>query len=492
VYKAGWNIVKLYFMIGLPFEEDDDIIGIAEMINKILNIARFYGKNKKLNVTISPFIPKPHTPFQWAKQSDIEEINQKIQLLKSHINFSKNLKLSYRDSDVTIIEGIFARGDRKLSKVLAEVIDKRIFFDGWTDFFNFDKWMELFDKFDIDYRDYLNEINIDSVLPWEHIDTLVSKSFLVEEYKKAEKGIVTPDCRYNCSGCGVCNNKLGNVVFSKKKKVEYKPIKYGRKKVINKKSGNMSKQKYRMQFTKYGDSRFIGHLDVFRLLDRIFRKVNFPVSYSQGYNPHPKIALGPPLGVGISSKAEYMDIQVDYPITSYDINKLNVYFPEGFKIIKSKIIYNKTPSLSASINLSDYVVFFNNLTFLSFFEEKYKSKIEYYNFLLNSKERLYHYIVNLINEWNSRENIIERERKDGTLKKLNLNSMVESIEVVNSDPLPYLKIRLIMSQTGNAKMEEVLSTLLDLPDYVLSQFYIERVGLYIEKDGILKTPLEVL
>ena len=214
-YKAGWNKVKLYFMLGQPFEEDEDVEGIPHLADKIAmeyyDVVPKEQRQGRVQVTISTsyFVPKPFTPFQWAAQISPEEyIRRKTLLmdtLKQEHNF-KSIKYNWHDSDTSILEGLLARGDRRVSRVILEAYKSGCIFDAWSDQFDRKKWDQALEKAGIDIDFYTTrERSLDELLPWSFIDTGISEGFLKREYEKARNGIVTKNCREACGGCG-CNS----------------------------------------------------------------------------------------------------------------------------------------------------------------------------------------------------------------------------------------------------------------------------------------------
>jgi len=206
-FQGGWSNVKLYFMIGLPTETAEDIEGIADLAYKVVDA--YYrvpkeNRSKGLNVTVSTssFVPKPFTPFQWQPQDRIEQLNDKQNLLKSKIK-SKSITYNWHDSKLSFLEGVFARGDRKLSKVLIAAHRKGCKFDGWNEHFNYNAWLEAFEECGVDPYFYTSrKREYDEILPWDHVDVGVTKKFLIRESEKALRGEVTPNCRQQCSACG--------------------------------------------------------------------------------------------------------------------------------------------------------------------------------------------------------------------------------------------------------------------------------------------------
>ncbi|MCX7921736.1 MAG: TIGR03960 family B12-binding radical SAM protein [Clostridia bacterium] len=206
-FNGGWNGVKLYFMIGLPTETYEDIEGIADLANKVVSAYMGVPKEKRgkgLNVTVSTssFVPKPFTPFQWEAQDTMNTLRDKQRFLKDKIK-SRYITYNWHESEVSFMESVFARGDRKTCDVLIKAWEKGCKFDGWGEHFKFKTWMEAFDECNVDPDFYSNrKRSYDEVLPWDHIDVGVSKKFLIKESEKAHRGELTSNCRVDCSGCG--------------------------------------------------------------------------------------------------------------------------------------------------------------------------------------------------------------------------------------------------------------------------------------------------
>ncbi|MGI6036756.1 MAG: TIGR03960 family B12-binding radical SAM protein [Limnochordia bacterium] len=209
---AGWDGVKLYFMIGLPTETEEDVLGIAQLVERVWQLARQKHRGArgrlKINVGVSSFVPKSHTPFQWEPQDPMELLEQKQALLSK--NLPRRVNFSWHDTRMSFLEAVFAKGDRRLGAVLARGVALGCRFDGWSEEFAFDKWLTAFQDCDLDPGFYAHRrIEYDEVLPWEHIDTGLTKAFLKLEHQRALGGEQTLDCRWeDCPGCGVCN-RLG-------------------------------------------------------------------------------------------------------------------------------------------------------------------------------------------------------------------------------------------------------------------------------------------
>ena len=205
-FSGGWNNVKLYFMLGLPTETDEDVLGIADLVYKVIQTWKEYASNKKrglrVHVATAYFVPKPHTPFQWEKQIDPQEYLRRCRLLKDHF-YSKSIEYNYHTPDISRLEAVTARGDRRLCRVIEEAAKNGAMLDGWDEYFNYQVWMNAFVTCGVDPDYYtVRGFEENEILPWDIIDVGVSKKFLQRERKQAYAGKITPDCRHGCSGCG--------------------------------------------------------------------------------------------------------------------------------------------------------------------------------------------------------------------------------------------------------------------------------------------------
>jgi radical SAM superfamily enzyme YgiQ (UPF0313 family) len=218
-FKAGYSAVKLYFMMGLPGETMEDIKGIADTAKKIIDIYyqmpdRPKGRGAEVSISVACFVPKPFTPFQFVAQNTAEEFQAKQAYLLECVAKNKRIKVSYHDSETSFLEAVFARGDRKLSKVILDAYKDGCVFDGWFECFSYQKWVDAFNANSIDMPFYANRARaLDEINPWDHINYGVTKEFLIRENIKAQNAIITPNCREKCSGCGAsdCKIKKGEI-----------------------------------------------------------------------------------------------------------------------------------------------------------------------------------------------------------------------------------------------------------------------------------------
>ena len=204
-YRRGWNLIKLYFMIGLPTETDEDLDAIAALIDRVSNARRAHdGRRGAINVAVSCFVPKAHTPFQWLGFRPLDEFTEKIRYLRERVR-SKTVKLRFHDPKQSYLEAVFSRGDRRLAAVVAEAVRLGARFDDWSEHFRFERWLQAFDGVGLDPGAYAHrEFPLDAVLPWDHLSPRVDKTFLLAELERARRGELTPDCRR--AGCRLCGS----------------------------------------------------------------------------------------------------------------------------------------------------------------------------------------------------------------------------------------------------------------------------------------------
>ncbi len=353
-FDKGWQAVKLYFMMGLPTETDEDIIGIAQLAKKVVDLyVSIKGKRGvRVTVSVSCFVPKPWTPFQWFPQVSIEEFRRRQQLLKDHIR-DRAIVFNYHDAELSSLEGVLARGDRRLSDVIEAAWRLGAKFDGWSDHFDVAKWNAAFEQCGID-RKYYNECGRDfyDALPWDHTSPGLRKNFLIDEWARALDGVLTPDCRRtHCQNCGVCPTLGVGVIdhFSDRE----------RSTVKNKKMPTvLSTEKnyiYRAKMRKGAEIAILSHLDYVGVYRRALIRSKLPAAYSQGFNPHMKLSLASALAVGTTSDAEYMDFELTERLDAASVmDRINAQLPRGAEIVRLKRLTGKTTALMALADASKF------------------------------------------------------------------------------------------------------------------------------------------
>ena len=356
IFSNGWSVLKLYFMIGLPTETPDDLDGIIRLCNNILALGkRTTKRHVQINVTVSTFVPKPHTPFQWFGQTPIEEIRAKQAYLEKGLR-RRGIALKPHDPEASLLEAAFARGDGSLGKVIEKAVQMGCRFDGWSECFDFGKWAEAFHACGLDipsfaYRSY----RLDDPLPWDFIETGATAEFLKRENARALSAEITGNCRVQCEGCGIGCEDGGSASLGRPQAVNVRtsPPPLAAKVV---KEGDLV-TRIRFKYTKTGRLRFLSHLDLMTLFQRAAVRAEVPLAFSQGFNPHPKISFGPALPVGMESESEYLDMETDPLIDLLTVTKsLNHSLPQGVRVLEARVIPRKAPSLSGSISRYVYAV----------------------------------------------------------------------------------------------------------------------------------------
>jgi radical SAM family uncharacterized protein/radical SAM-linked protein len=328
VYEAGWKLIKLYFMVGLPFEEEKDLHDIIDLAQQITRLAGKRGKKPTLNVSISTFVPKSHTPFMWSSQIPLEESTRRIKLIRDELKGNK-IRVKWNQPEMSWLEGILSRGDRRLSGVIMEAWKQGARYDAWGEHFHMGHWEEAFSRSGLSPLFYLRERNLDEVLPWDHIQSGVTKKFLKTEWERAQKHSLTPDCREKCLECGVCDHKIVDPIIFRgpdfTDDMVPPPLRI---------TNTTSPKKYRLTFTKLNHARYIGHLELARTFIRAFRRAELNLVYSQGFHPMPKVSFTCALPVGTESLQETLDIQLaETSDTSYLKECINRQLPQGIEVI---------------------------------------------------------------------------------------------------------------------------------------------------------------
>lgn len=392
-FASGVKNVKLYFMIGLPTETDEDLDELITLVQKIVRLSPRGGA--QVNISISPFSPKCHTPFQWAGQISRDEINRRNDYLGHSLRRMK-VKLGLRNPDVSYLEGVLGLGDEKLADVVERAWQLGSRYEGWTEHYQFSLWEQAFGDVGIDGESYIAEKDIDVPLPWDSVDHGVDKAFLQRDWRRALKARTLPDCRIEgpCYKCSACDGDIQHI-FSQ---LEERQNSSGQEVDAPVESNTVSntgsdevmtaapepdfdfrnadpdnpgqelrkwqiwrqqaaaKCWYRVEFCKSGDMVFLGHLDFQRQLHLALRRSNLPAAYSKGYHPHPLIKFGPPLPVGVVGMRECFDIALEQQVPGWH-EAMNKALPDGLRIARVMVVGTQTPkSIDRSVQRSDYLV----------------------------------------------------------------------------------------------------------------------------------------
>jgi radical SAM family uncharacterized protein/radical SAM-linked protein len=327
-FSAGWNVIKLYFMVGLPTETQTDIQGIVDLVKILRKIKGPNGRYGKLNVSVATFIPKPHTPFQWATQLPLEESRARIEWLRSKLRLP-GVMFKWQNPEVSFLEGLWARGDRRLSRLLVKAYENGCRFDGWSDRFNFAVWQTSIAESQMDTDFYTHRPkDLEEPLPWDHIDIRVEKAFLINEWKAALEGAKTEDCRWHsCQQCGVCDfETIAPQLFET---AAAEPLWIGE----SDDTPQTAFRKLKLFYSKRGDARFFGHLELAKIINRAFRRAGVDLAYSKGFHPMPKISFDDPLPMGMEGAREFFFISVKSDMVCDElVRRTNQELPEGLVI----------------------------------------------------------------------------------------------------------------------------------------------------------------
>lgn len=328
IFAAGWKSIKLYFMIGLPYETQEDREGIVNLGYQALRAAKNRGQ---VTVSLSTFVPKPHTPFQWHRQISLEETYANQEFIRQRIK-SRNMSVKWHDARMSYLEGIFSRGDERAGTILESAFRKGCRFDGWSDILRFDLWQEAIAESGTNPDDFSREREMNEKLPWDNIDCGVSREFLLKEKQKSEDQLATEDCRFSgCIYCGTCDFLETKNIFAEKEEIETVSSASPAPDALP-----VKEAKYRLTFSKTGRAGFLSHLELSAALVRALRRSSIRITYTAGFHPHPKISFATATAVGMESKQEYADINAQEYLSDFDllIKEINRNLPSGVEILE--------------------------------------------------------------------------------------------------------------------------------------------------------------
>jgi len=346
-FDLGWTTIKLYFMIGLPFETDADLDGIVDLAKSAERIA----KGRKITASVSCFVPKAHTPFQWAGQIGSEELERRQRHLRESLRHSR-VRLKFHSRSMSFLEGILARGDDRLSPVIETAYTNGARFDGWDDQLKLQFWLDAMTEHNVDPNEFLRARDIDECLPWDFIHVGVTKDFLREEWEKAWREAATADCRHgDCSGCGACDFETiypriqpANDREDSAWRLDAGPLE------------DLAQRKFLATFEKTGVMALLGHHDVARAFLRAFRRSGLRLDYSRGFHPHPKMRFSPPAGIGIQSLCEFLEFDLSDPVMTTEklFEMLGASLPPGLTLTSIRETQLNEPAISGRIRQVTY------------------------------------------------------------------------------------------------------------------------------------------
>lgn len=391
LFEHGWQQVKLYFMIGLPTETDEDLDAIADLCVKVRDAAGRHVKRLQVTAAVSPFVPKTHTPFQWDGQIGMDEIRRRIYRIKDALKPYKRITLKYHQPEMSYLEGVFSRGDRRLGPVIESAYRKGALFSSWRDHLKLEPYMEALAEHGLTAEEFQAPRDVDAPLPWDHLGCGVSKEFLLTERRRALEAKLTEDCRYGaCRNCGVCSHDgrvsrltkqaegqaasggiRPRLVFASRDQEEAAAAPVDNNQggrtdtpeeiqaaaeakaadtAANTAADNAAlvaasaatkltlserQAQYRIWYEKLDEAAYLSQLELQSILERALRRARFPLSFSAGYHPMPRISFGRALPVGVESMAEWFTLTLRENLPpEFVLDTLAAQMPDGLTPIR--------------------------------------------------------------------------------------------------------------------------------------------------------------
>ncbi|MBU1042086.1 MAG: TIGR03960 family B12-binding radical SAM protein [Proteobacteria bacterium] len=383
LFEHGWQQVKLYFMIGLPTETDEDLDAIADLCVKVRDAAGRHVKRLQVTAAVSPFVPKTHTPFQWDGQIGMDEIRRRVYRIKDALKPYKRITLKYHQPEMSFLEGVFSRGDRRLGPVIESAYRKGALFSSWRDHLRLEPYLEALEEHGLTAAEFQAAREENAPLPWDHLDCGVSKEFLLTERRRALEAKLTEDCRYGaCRNCGVCSHEgrtsrlskqaergeiSPRLVFSRRDQDEAEPAVAGglpetpaealaaaaakaadtaaatavdnaaasAASAANKLHLSERQAQYRIWYEKLDEAAYLSQLELQSILERALRRTRFPLSFSAGFHPMPRISFGRALPVGVESMAEWFTLTLRENLApEFVLDTLAAQMPHGLMPIR--------------------------------------------------------------------------------------------------------------------------------------------------------------
>ena len=390
IFSRGWSSMKLYFMIGLPTEEEADVReiprvgGRARMVGKKIKKERGQGP-PSITVSVSTHVPKPHTPFQWCAMDQERDVKRKQNWLRDEARYAK-VDLRMHDSEGSWLEGVFARGDRTLGNVLERAYRMGARFDSWEECLDIELWKKAFALEGVDYTRFLGTIPVTARLPWDHIDVGLEEGFLAREYRKSLESRLSPPCgkaagafvhhtnlddaeadhkKLVCYDCGIaCDLSAmrreridGLVKLGAKSKRPPNPAPFSLVAKNKAPAAPKGGHRYRFSYTKCGASTFLSHLDLIRALPRAFRRNGLGLVYSGGFHPKPDLTFGPALSLGVMSLCEYVDVKLEERIDPNAwLAALTESSPDGLAFTGGRLVAQGEGSIARAIDTARYAI----------------------------------------------------------------------------------------------------------------------------------------
>ena len=373
LYENGWSKIKFYFISGLPTETLEDMDEMAELLNKIKYRAKLIKREKELKhgfeitCTLSIFVPKPFTPFQWCPQMDLDKVTEHIHYLKEKTKHIKGLKINYHEKFVSQIEAALTRGDASLCKYIEALYKKGCYLDAWGEYFDKNVWAETAKECGFTLEDYARKsFDLDEILPWDFINTGLKKEWLQNEYREAMKQgcefNLQPTCENKCVQCGVCPSLKTHKVMAKPYKASEEAqkiisIEEHRDPTRANVDPNIPVYRYRLKITKKGLLRYFSHLDWQSTFHKVLARSGLNMVFTLGFNPTMKVSMGVALPLFAQSEGELVDIEIYDNLTEKEVmDIINPKLPNGAKIVDAKRVERYTTAVDIAAQWAEYCI----------------------------------------------------------------------------------------------------------------------------------------
>jgi radical SAM-linked protein len=462
---AGWHSLRLNFALGLPSETRADVDAIIDIVRNCVEIGREYSDKMMFQVALSPYIPRSRTLWQWERQISVDDYLSNVDYLRRQLK-SRHTQVTHRHAEPAYLEGVLARGDRYVGAAIMRAYELGCRFDNSNDQFDFSRWQSAFTDVGLILESGLRQRTFEEALPWDHLYRGMTKDQLARNCQEAR-------CLDAPARSDPGSFKLGEILLLKPELAEQILVptspqtgEFGRKPKRKAEAVGMvvPRSRVRLLWSKGESVRFVGHLATMRVFERAIRRAELPVGYTQGFHPRQKLAFGPPLTLGYTSRTEYLDIQLETPFQQEMISKLNRALPAGYQISQGRPIFGKATSLSSLINTACYEVMLPDGNAIT---------------------------QEVVDELLSRETMIIRRTKGEETKEVDIRKSITNLELRLSESINILYMELTMGNLGFVKPEEILEQCFLLPERIVLPLRVCRTELLTLMDSKRMTPFEV-
>lgn len=454
VFQEGWRLIKFYYMCGLPFEQKEDVLGIAEEARMALKIGKKFTSNPRINVSVSSFVPKPFTPFQWEPQLSIREIDDLHELLGDELR-TKGLAFKHHNVKMSYLEGVFSRGDRRLSKALLKAYELGARFDEWKEHLDFELWTEAFRQTDIDPDFYVSRKRVqEEILPWDHLFIQMKKDFLWKELEAAHDEAFIEDCStHRCTDCGICDfREVKNVNYQYVSETgEVQAYSTRRRILKNEPEQNLpastapqveqkdfkTQTRLRVKYSKLGETAYLSHLDLMTVLRRALSRAKVPIGFSKGFHPHMLLSMGPAQPLGQESISEFLDLELVSPLSPEEFrSRMNPVLPDGIMIQEVWEIEKSSPSINGTIREQAYDIDISSFPGMTWDSETIQRRVQ---------------------EFNDASEIVIRRKRAKKSKSMDIRPFIKNLKVMADGRLHL--VTHFGQESGSVKAAEVVHAL---------------------------------